>query len=316
MRHDARIYIAGHTGLVGSALKCCLQKQGYFNLITASSAALDLRNQEAVNAFFKAEQPEYVFMAAAKVGGILANATYRGQFIYDNLMIATNIIHAAWQQHVTKLLFLGSSCIYPRLAEQPIQESALLSGKLEPSNEPYAIAKIAGIKLCEAYRDQYGCNFITVMPTNLYGDNDNFDLETAHVLPALIRKFHEAKLSNSKTVTLWGTGLPQREFLHVADLAKACVLLMQHYNGKDPINAGTGQDISIGDLALLIKDIVGYAGSLSFDTGKPDGTPRKVLDVSQLQAMGFTPDIDLKTGIQQVYQFYCKQTGLVTHAVY
>ena len=296
-----KIYIPGHRGMVGSALLRKLQAEGYTNIITRTSSELDLRNQAAVNAFFKAEQPEYVFLAAAKVGGIMANNTYRGEFLYDNLMIQNNVINAAKDNGVEKLLFLGSSCIYPKLAPQPLKEDYLLTGKLEPTNEPYAIAKIAGIKLCDAYRSQYGCNFISVMPTNLYGPNDNYDLENSHVLPALIRKFHEAKQRGDKAVTIWGTGSPRREFLHVDDLADACYYLMQTYDEPGLVNIGTGEDIPIKDLALLIKDIVGFEGRLEHDLSKPDGTPRKLMDVSKLTTAGWSAKIGLREGIQRVY---------------
>lgn len=301
MRKNAKIYIAGHRGLVGSAVVRKLKQEGFTNLVTATSAELDLRNQQAVNQFFAKEKPAYVFLAAAKVGGILANDSYRGQFIYDNLMIQSNVIHAAYQHQVKKLLFFGSTCVYPKLAAQPMQESALLTSPLEPTNEPYAIAKIAGIKMCDAYRAQYGCNFISVMPTNLYGPNDNYDLANSHVLPALIRKFHEAKKQGLTKVTIWGTGKPQREFLHVADLADACLFLMQHYNEAGLINIGTGKDISIKDLALMIKGIIGFEGTIVQDLSKPDGTPRKLTDVTKLSALGWTAQIALETGIKTVY---------------
>lgn len=304
MRPDSKIYVAGHRGLVGSALVRCLQANGYRNLLLRTSAEMDLRDQQAVQTFFQKEKPDYVFLAAAKVGGILANNTYRAEFIYDNLMIECNIIHAAYQARVQKLLFLGSSCIYPKMAPQPLKEDALLSGYLEETNQPYAIAKIAGIELCNAYRTQYGCNFISAMPTNLYGPNDNFNLETSHVLPALIRKFHEAKVKNSPSVEIWGTGAPRREFLHVDDLADACLFLMARYNEPGLINIGSGKDISIRELAELIQDIVGYKGELRFDDSKPDGTPRKLLDVSILNQLGFQPQIDLKTGIRSLYREY------------
>jgi GDP-L-fucose synthase len=287
--------------MVGSAIKRKLEAEGYTNIITRTSAQLDLRNQQAVNQFFKEEKPTHVFLAAAKVGGILANNTYRGEFLYDNLMIQNNVINAAKDNGVEKLLFLGSSCIYPKLAPQPLKEDYLLTGELEPTNEPYAIAKIAGIKLCDAYRHQYGCNFISVMPTNLYGPNDNYDLEKSHVLPALIRKFHEAKKRGDEAVTIWGTGSPKREFLHVDDLADACFYLMQTYNEPGLVNIGTGEDIPIKDLALLIKDIVGFDGQLEHDLSKPDGTPRKLMDVSKLKAAGWTAQIGLREGIQRVY---------------
>lgn len=288
--------------MVGSALARKLTAEGHTNLITRTSKELDLRNQAAVNEFFAQEKPTHVFLAAAKVGGILANNTYRGEFLYDNLMIQNNVINAAKDNGVEKLLFLGSSCIYPKLAPQPLKEDYLLTGELEPTNEPYAIAKIAGIKLCDAYRHQYGCNFISVMPTNLYGPNDNYDLEKSHVLPALIRKFHEAKKRGDKAVTIWGTGSPKREFLHVDDLADACYYLMQTYDEPGLVNIGTGEDIPIKDLALLIKDIVGFEGQLEHDLSKPDGTPRKLMDVSKLKAAGWTARIGLREGIERVYE--------------
>lgn len=298
---QAKIYIAGHRGMVGSALKRRLQQAGFTNFVERTSAELDLRDQQAVNAFFQAEKPQYVFLAAAKVGGILANNTYRASFIYDNLMIEANVIHAAYVHQVEKLLFLGSSCIYPKMAPQPLKEDYLLTGLLEPTNEPYAIAKIAGIKLCDAYRDQYGCNFISVMPTNLYGPNDNYDLNNSHVLPALIRKFHEAKKNGTKEVLMWGTGSPKREFLHVDDLADACYYLMLNYNEPGLVNIGTGTDISILDLAKTIKDIVGFDGEITQDLTKPDGTPRKLMNVDKLKGFGWTASIDLRAGIQSVY---------------
>ncbi|KGE86767.1 MAG: GDP-L-fucose synthase family protein [Phaeodactylibacter xiamenensis] len=302
MNNQSKIYIAGHRGMVGSALARKLTAEGHTNLITRTSKELDLRNQAAVNEFFAQEKPTHVFLAAAKVGGILANNTYRGEFLYDNLMIQNNVINAAKDNGVEKLLFLGSSCIYPKLAPQPLKEDYLLTGELEPTNEPYAIAKIAGIKLCDAYRHQYGCNFISVMPTNLYGPNDNYDLEKSHVLPALIRKFHEAKKRGDKAVTIWGTGSPKREFLHVDDLADACYYLMQTYDEPGLVNIGTGEDIPIKDLALLIKDIVGFEGQLEHDLSKPDGTPRKLMDVSKLKAAGWTARIGLREGIERVYE--------------
>lgn len=298
---QAKIYIAGHRGMVGSALKRRLQRAGFTNFVERTSAELDLRDQQAVNAFFQAEKPQYVFLAAAKVGGILANNTYRASFIYDNLMIEANVIHAAYEHQVEKLLFLGSSCIYPKMAPQPLKEDYLLTGLLEPTNEPYAIAKIAGIKLCDAYRDQYGCNFISVMPTNLYGPNDNYDLNNSHVLPALIRKFHEAKKNGTKEVLMWGTGSPKREFLHVDDLADASYYLMLNYNEPGLVNIGTGTDISILDLAKTIKDIVGFDGVITYDLTKPDGTPRKLMNVDKLKGFGWTASIDLRAGIQSVY---------------
>jgi GDP-L-fucose synthase len=304
MQQHQKIYVAGHTGMVGSALVRKLQALGYTNIVTRSSAELDLRNQAAVQAFFKEEQPAFVFMAAAKVGGIHANNTFRADFIYDNLMMEANVIHAAFQYQVEKLLFLGSSCIYPKLAPQPLKEDYLLAGQLESTNEPYAIAKIAGIKLCEAYRAQYACNFISAMPTNLYGPNDNYDLQNAHVLPALIRKFHEAKVQQAPEVVLWGTGKPMREFMHVDDLAAACCFLMQAYNEAEFVNIGTGVDITIAALAQLIKEIVGYEGELINDITKPDGTPRKLMDVSKMTALGWSAQIDLESGIRSVYEAY------------
>ena len=288
--------------MVGSAIKRKLVSEGFNNLIHRTSTELDLRNQVEVNEFFRKEKPDHVFIAAAKVGGILANSTYRGEFLYDNLMIQNNIIHAAYLNNVEKLLFLGSSCIYPKMAQQPLKESYLLTGELEPTNEPYAIAKIAGIKLCDAYRSQYGCNFISVMPTNLYGPNDNYDLEKSHVMPALIRKFHEAKKNNIPEVVMWGTGKPQREFLHVDDLAGACFYLMQTFNEPGLVNIGVGNDIAILELARLIKKIVGYEGEIVHDLSKPDGTPRKLMDVSKLKAAGWEAKIDLENGIRSVYE--------------
>jgi GDP-L-fucose synthase len=311
MNKTSRIFVAGHKGLVGSAITRRLQSEGYSNLVLRSHRELDLMRQAEVEAFFKAEKPDYVFLAAAKVGGILVNNTYPAEFIYENLLIETNVIHHAYKAGVKKLLFLGSSCIYPRDCPQPMKEEYLLSGKLEPTNEPYAIAKIAGIRMCQSYNRQYGTRFISVMPTNLYGPGDNFDLETSHVLPALIRKFHEAKTSDKlqvtsdkKTVTLWGTGTPRREFLHVDDLADACVFLMKHYEESEIINIGVGQDISISELADLIKDIVGFKGGIQYDRSKPDGTPRKLLDVSKLEALGWQPKISLRQGIERTYGWY------------
>ncbi len=302
MKKDSKIYVCGHHGMVGSAIVRKLEKEGYTNIVTRRSATLDLRNQQQVNDFFESEKPEYIFLAAAKVGGIHANNTFRAEFIYDNLMIQTNIIHAAYLHGVTKLMFLGSSCIYPKFAAQPMAENSLLTGVLEHTNEPYAIAKITGIKMCEAYRSQYGCNFISVMPTNLYGPNDNYDLNNSHVLPALIRKFHEAKSNNNPQVEIWGSGTPKREFLYVDDLADACYFLMETYSDEAFLNIGTGEDISIKDLALLIKDIVGYDGQLIFNASKPDGTPRKLMDVAKLQSLGWKHSISLKQGIQKVYE--------------
>lgn len=304
MHYSDKIYVAGHRGMVGSAIVRKLETLGFDNIITRSSRELDLRNQEAVADFFETEQPEYVFLAAAKVGGIVANNTWRADFLYDNLMIESNVIHQAYKQGVKKLLFLGSSCIYPKLAPQPLKEEYLLSGSLEQTNEPYAIAKIAGLKLCEAYHDQYGCNFISAMPTNLYGPNDNYDLQSSHVLPALLRKFHEAKESESSQVVIWGTGSPLREFMHADDLADACVYLMKHYNDRLPVNVGVGEDISIIQLAELIKELVGYKGRIVLDATKPDGTPRKILDVRRLHSLGWRHKISLEAGLRQVYEDY------------
>jgi GDP-L-fucose synthase len=298
---QSKIYVGGHRGMVGSAICRRLKIAGFENLVTRTSSELDLRRQDEVEKFFRRERPEYVFLAAAKVGGILANNTYRAEFLYDNLMMEANVIQAAHIFGVKKLLFLGSSCIYPKMAPQPLKEEYLLTGLLEPTNEPYAIAKIAGIKLCDAYRAQYGCHFISVMPTNLYGPNDNYDLQTSHVLPALIRKFHEAKIKGLPEVTLWGTGAPLREFLHVDDLADACFFLMNNYNEPGHINIGTGDDLSIKDLALLIRKIVGYEGNLIHDLTKPDGTPRKLMDVTKLHALGWKHTIGLEEGIRSVY---------------
>lgn len=302
MEKNSKIYIAGHRGMVGSAIKKHLKTAGFQNIITRTSGELDLRQQEPVKAFFEQEKPEYVFLAAAKVGGIVANNTYRAEFLYDNLMIQNNIIHAAYIAGVTKLMFLGSSCIYPKLAPQPMKEEYLLTGELEATNEPYAIAKIAGIKLCDAYRAQYGCNYISVMPTNLYGLNDNYDLNNSHVLPALIRKMHEAKMKDEAEVVVWGSGTPKREFLHADDMAEACIYLMGNYNEEGLVNIGVGKDITIKELALLIKEIVEYKGELVFDASKPDGTPRKLMDVTKLNNLGWQAKIGLKEGIQAVYR--------------
>lgn len=299
-----KIYIAGHRGMVGSAIHRNLVKLGYENILTRTSAQLDLRTQEAVNEFFEIERPAYVFLAAARVGGIHANNTYRGQFLYENLMIQNNVIHSAYATGVKKLLFLGSSCIYPKMAPQPLKEEYLLSGPLEHTNEPYAIAKIAGIKLCDAYRDQYGCNFISVMPTNLYGPNDNYDLQNAHVLPTFIRKFHEAKIAGDKEVVIWGSGTPRREFLHADDLADACVYLMHHYNEAGLVNIGTGIDLTITELAMMVRDVVGFTGDLVYDSSKPDGTPRKLMDVSKLTGLGWTFKTSLREGLEKVYNEY------------
>ncbi len=302
MEKDAKIYVAGHRGMVGSAIVRRLKALGYHNLVLKTSKELDLRDQRAVRAFFEKEQPDYVFVAAAKVGGIWANNTYRAEFLYDNLMIAANVIHESYRVGVKKLLFLGSSCIYPKHAPQPMKEEYLLTGPLEPTNEPYAIAKIAGLKLCETYWDQYGARFISAMPTNLYGPNDNFDLKTSHVLPALLRKIEYARRNDIDKVEIWGTGKPLREFLHVDDLADACVFLMQHYEEKMWINIGSGEEISIRDLAYLIKDITGYQGDFYFNTDMPDGTPRKLLDCTRLQNLGWKPRISLREGIEQVWR--------------
>jgi GDP-L-fucose synthase len=302
LKKDSKIYIAGHRGMVGSAIYRKLQEKGFTNFVLKTSKELDLRNQQAVADFFATEKPEYVFLAAAKVGGIVANNTYRADFLYENLAIQNNVIHSSYENKVTKLMFLGSSCIYPKLAPQPLKEDSLLSGFLEETNEPYAIAKIAGIKLCEAYRTQYGCDFISVMPTNLYGPNDNYDLQNSHVLPAMIRKFHEAKTSDNQEVNLWGTGSPMREFLHADDLAEACVYLMENYSEAGFINIGTGIDITIKELAETVKEIVGFEGNINWDTTKPDGTPRKLMDVSRLHAQGWKHKIELKEGIGLAYQ--------------
>lgn len=302
MKKDSKIYIAGHRGMVGSAILRKLKKEGYSNFVLQTSKELDLTHQEAVAQFFKTEQPEYVFLAAAKVGGIQANNTYRADFLYENLMIQNNVIHSSYKNKVKKLLFLGSSCIYPKLAPQPLKEAYLLTGELEYTNEPYAIAKIAGIKLCENYRKQYGCDFISVMPTNLYGPNDNYDLKNSHVLPALLRKFHKAKQNNQPFVEVWGTGTPKREFLHVDDLAAACYFLMENYTENDFVNIGTGEDLSIKELAEMIRRIVGFTGTIKWNTDKPDGTPRKLMDVSRLNDLGWEYSITLEKGIKNVYK--------------
>ncbi len=310
MKQNDKIYVAGHRGMVGSAICRQLEKNGFSNIITRSSSELDLTQQQAVSDFFEKEKPTFVFLAAAKVGGIHANNTYRADFLYRNLMMESNVIHAAYLHDVEKLLFLGSSCIYPKMAPQPLKEDSLLTGTLEYTNEPYAIAKIAGIKLCEAYRDQYGCNFISAMPTNLYGPNDNYDLQNSHVLPALIRKFHEAKIQGASSVEVWGTGSPLREFLHVDDLAEACCFLMQNYNDKQFVNVGCGSDLSIKDLAEMIQDVVGFKGALIWNTEKPDGTPRKLMDISKIKSLGWSPKIELNLGIQMVYKEYQTQQTL------
>ena len=302
MNLNDKIYIAGHRGMVGSAILRQLKAEGYTNFVLKTSSELDLRNQQAVAAFFESEKPDYVILAAAKVGGIVANNTYRADFIYENLMIQNNVIHQAYVNKVKKLMFLGSSCIYPKLAPQPLKEEYLLTGVLEPTNEPYAIAKIAGIKMCDAYRDQYGCNFISVMPTNLYGPNDNYDLNNSHVLPAMLRKFIIAKRNSDAVVTIWGSGSPKREFLHADDLARACLFLMESYNEAGLVNIGIGDDISILELAQLVKKTVGFEGKILTDTTKPDGTPRKLMDVSKLNDLGWKAKITLEEGIQKVYQ--------------
>ncbi len=307
MEAGSKIYVAGHRGMVGAAIVRALRQQGFINIITRSSAELDLRRQDAVNTFFAAEQPEYVFLAAARVGGIHANNTYRADFLYDNLLIAANTIHAAYKNGVKKLLFLGSSCIYPKYADQPIKEESLLTGSLEPTNEPYALAKIAGIKLCETYREQYGCNFIAAMPCNVYGQGDNYHPENSHVIPALLRKFHEAKENNSEFVTLWGTGKPLREFIYVDDLAGACLFLMQEYNDKLFVNVGSGHEISIGELAEKIRAVTGYKGGIKYDSSKPDGTPRKLMDSSRLHNMGCTPGTNLEEGLQKTYGYFLQE---------
>ena len=306
MEKSSKIYIAGHRGMVGSGIVRCLQNQGFTNIITRTSKQLDLRNQQAVMDFYALEKPEYVVLAAAKVGGILANNTYRAEFLHDNLAIQNNIIHQAYTHKVKKLLFLGSSCIYPKMAPQPLKEDCLLTGPLEPTNEPYAIAKITGIKMCEAYRDQYGCNFISAMPTNLYGINDNYHPENSHVLPALIRKFHEAKVSNTDAVMIWGDGSPEREFLYADDLAEALVYLLKNYNEKQFVNVGYGSDISIKDLAHAIKEVIGYTGKMNFDSSKPNGTPKKLMDSKRMFELGWKPKVSLKEGIALAYNDFLK----------
>lgn len=307
MDKNAKIYIAGHNGMVGSAIHQNLKSKGYSNLLMRSSSELDLRDQHQVKHFFEKEQPEYVFMAAAKVGGIQANNTYRADFLYENLAMQNNVIHFSHSHGVKKLLFLGSSCIYPKMAPQPIKEEFLLTGLLEPTNEPYAIAKIAGLKMCEAYWDQHGCQFISAMPTNLYGYNDNYDLDNSHVLPALVRKFHEAKVKSQDHVVVWGSGTPKREFMFSSDLADACVFLMQEYDRKDFVNVGVGEEITIGELARLIKEIVGFEGDIVYDLSKPDGTPRKLMDSSKLFDLGWRPKVPLKKGIQLAYSDYLEK---------
>lgn len=313
MEKNAKIYIAGHRGMVGSAIHRKLIDEGFTNFALRTSSELDLREQQDVRAFFESERPEYVFLAAAKVGGIMANNIYRAEFLYENLQIQNNVIDSAYRTNVKKLLFLGSSCIYPKLAPQPLQEDSLLTGTLEPTNEPYAIAKIAGIKMCEAYRSQYGCDFISVMPTNLYGPNDNYDLNKSHVLPAMIRKFHEAKEENKPAVELWGTGSPLREFLHADDLADACYFLMQNYSEAGFLNVGVGTDVTIKELAELIREVVGYEGEVHWNTDKPDGTPRKLMDVSKLHDLGWKHKTDLSEGLRITYQDFLSK--IETYAV-
>ncbi len=313
MKQTDKIYIAGHRGMVGSAIYRNLASAGFTNFIFRTSSELDLRNQAAVLDFFETERPDYVFLAAAKVGGIMANNTYRADFIYENIQIQNNVIHSAYLTGVTKLMFLGSSCIYPKFAEQPISEDALLTGKLEETNEPYAIAKIAGIKMCEAYRAQYGCNFVSVMPTNLYGPNDNYDLENSHVLPAMIRKFHEAKENQEKFVELWGTGKPMREFLHADDLADACVYLMNTYHDSSLVNIGTGVDVTIKELAETIQQTIGFEGKINWNTNKPDGTPRKLMNVAKLHSLGWHHKIDLAQGIRMVYEDFRENKHIRVH---
>lgn len=310
LKKEAKIYVAGHRGMVGSAIVRQLKLHGYQQIIVRTSKELDLRNQQAVADFFQAEQPDYVFLAAAKVGGIVANNTYRADFLYENLAIQNNVIHAAYVHKVSKLMFLGSSCIYPKMAPQPLKESYLLSGYLEPTNEPYAIAKIAGIKMCEAYRAQYGCDFISVMPTNLYGPNDNYDLQNSHVLPAMIRKFHEAKQRGDASMELWGTGSPMREFLYADDLAEACLFLMENYSDPELVNIGTGIDVTIKELAETVKEIVGYPGEIRWDVSKPDGTPRKLMDVTKLHQLGWKHSIELADGIRLAYQDFLANIDL------
>jgi GDP-L-fucose synthase len=314
MHENSRVFVAGHRGLAGSAICRTLARSGYGNVVIRSRTELDLCDQQAVNRFFEDERPEYVFLAAAKVGGILANSTRPADFITANLLLQLNVIDAAWRHGVKKLLFLGSSCIYPKFAQQPIREEYLLTGELEPTNEPYAIAKIAGIKMAQAYRKQHGFNAICLMPTNLYGPGDNFDLNSSHVLPSLIRKFHDAKVNNAPFVSIWGSGTPRREFLHVDDLASAALFLMQRYDSPEIINVGTGEDISIADLAQLVAETIGYRGPVRYDSSKPDGTPRKLLDVSRLKALGWSPVIDLPAGIRQTYEWYVENAAVPTVA--
>lgn len=307
MEKDSLIYIAGHRGMVGSAILRKLRENGFENFLLKTSEEVDLRNQQDVNSLFEEAKPEYVFLAAAKVGGIVANNTYRAAFLYDNLLIESNIIHAAYKTGVRKLLFLGSSCIYPKLAAQPLKEEYLLTGALEPTNEPYAIAKIAGIKLCEAYRDQYGCNFISAMPTNLYGQGDNYHPQNSHVIPGMIRKFHEAKTNNYPEVQIWGSGTPLREFMYVDDLADACLFLMKYYNEKQFVNVGTGEEISINELTIIVKEITGYEGNIKYDKTKPDGTPRKLMDSSRLHNLGWKHKTSLVEGLKKAYAYFLKE---------
>ena len=306
MQPTDKIYVAGHRGMVGSAIVRRLRDRGFNNIIARTSAELDLKDQAAVKTFFESQRPDYVFLAAAKVGGIMANNTYRAEFLYDNVMIQSNVIDSSWRTGVKKLMFLGSSCIYPKMAPQPLKEEYLLTGPLEPTNEPYAIAKIAGIEMCDAYRSQYGCNYISVMPTNLYGPNDNYDLNNSHVLPALIRKFHEARVNNAPEVVLWGTGSPRREFMHADDVSDACLFLMQHYDEPGLVNVGVGHDLEIRELAAMIRRIVGYTGEIRWDESKPNGTPRKIMDVSKLHRLGWKASIGLEEGIRGVYEEYRK----------
>lgn len=314
MKLDSKIYVAGHRGLVGSAILRRLQRDGYTNLLYRTSAELDLRDKGAVDRFFAEEKPEFVFLAAAKVGGIVANNEFPADFIRDNLMIQTNVIDASYRNNVTKLLFLGSTCIYPKLAPQPLKEEYLLTGPLEPTNDAYALAKISGIKMCQSYNKQYGTTYISAMPTNLYGENDNFDLQSSHVLPALIRKFHEAKEKNKASVEIWGTGTPKREFLYSDDLADACLFLMQHYNDDEIINIGVGEDVTIRELAETIREVVGFEGELMFDTSKPDGTPRKLVDTSKINGLGWSADVGLQDGVHRAYNWYLENMKVLNKA--
>lgn len=314
MNFDSKIYVAGHRGLVGSAILRRLKSEGYTNLVYRTSSELDLRDKGAVDHFFAEEKPEFVFLAAAKVGGIVANNEFPADFIRDNLMIQTNVIDASYRNNVTKLLFLGSTCIYPKLAPQPLKEEYLLTGPLEPTNDAYALAKISGIKMCQSYNKQYGTTYISAMPTNLYGENDNFDLQSSHVLPALMRKFHEAKEENKASVEIWGTGTPKREFLYSDDLADACLFLMQHYNDNEIVNIGVGEDVTIRELAETIKNVVGFKGELTFDTSKPDGTPRKLVDTSKINGLGWSANVDLQDGVQRAYNWYLENMNVLNKA--